>query len=59
MCVYIPTHTMELKDEAVDRTIRRTRFGRGCGPVARQTEEIIYNIYVVSSCALVYTVYVT
>jgi len=26
-----------LKEEALDRTMRRARFGRGFGPVARQT----------------------
>ena len=28
-----------LKDEAVDRTVWRNRFGRGFGPVVRQTTE--------------------
>jgi hypothetical protein len=28
-----------LKDEALDRTMWRTRFGRGFGPVMRQTNE--------------------
>jgi hypothetical protein len=27
----------QLKEEALDRTIWRARFGRGCGPVVRQT----------------------
>jgi hypothetical protein len=27
----------KLKEEAVDRILRRTRFGRGYGPVVRQT----------------------
>ena len=27
----------KLKEEAVDRTVWGTGFGRGCGPVARQT----------------------
>jgi len=27
----------KLKDEALDRTVWRTGFGRGCGPVLRQT----------------------
>jgi hypothetical protein len=27
----------KLKEEALDRTVRITRFGRGCGPVVRQT----------------------
>jgi hypothetical protein len=27
----------KLKEEALDRTLRRTRFGRGYGPVAKQT----------------------
>ena len=26
-----------LKEEALDRTMWRARFGKGCGPVARQT----------------------
>jgi hypothetical protein len=29
----------KLKEEAVDRTLWRTRFGRGYGPVLRQTTE--------------------
>jgi hypothetical protein len=28
-----------LKEEALDRTIWRARFGRGFGPVARETAE--------------------
>jgi hypothetical protein len=28
-----------LKEEALDRTQWRTRFGKGCGPVVRQTTE--------------------
>jgi hypothetical protein len=28
-----------LKEEALDRTLWGTRFGRGCGPVVRQTTE--------------------
>jgi hypothetical protein len=28
-----------LKEEALDRTVWRTRFGRGYGPVVRQTTE--------------------
>ena len=27
----------ELEEEALDRTLWRTRFGRGCGRVVRQT----------------------
>jgi hypothetical protein len=27
----------KLKEEALDRTVWRTRFGKGYGPVARQT----------------------
>jgi len=27
------------KEEAVDRSLWRTGFGRGCGPVVRQTTE--------------------
>ena len=29
----------KLKEEALDRTLWRTRFGRGCGAVIRQTAE--------------------
>jgi hypothetical protein len=29
----------KLKQEALQRTMWRTRFGRGCGPVVRQTTE--------------------
>jgi hypothetical protein len=29
----------KLKEEALDRTLWRTRFGRSYGPVARQTTE--------------------
>jgi hypothetical protein len=36
----------KFKEEALDRTLRRTRFGRGCGPVARQ---VLYEMYVASS----------
>ena len=28
-----------MKEEALDRTVRRTRFARCCGPAARQTME--------------------
>jgi hypothetical protein len=31
----------KLKEEALDRTLWRTRFGRGYGPVVRQTIEIV------------------
>jgi len=27
----------KLKEEALDRNLQRTGFGRGCGPVVRQT----------------------
>jgi hypothetical protein len=30
---------LKLKEEALDHTLRRTRFGRGYGPVVRQTKE--------------------
>jgi hypothetical protein len=29
----------QLKEEALDRTVWRSRFGRGYGPVVRQTAE--------------------
>jgi hypothetical protein len=31
----------KLKEEALDRTVWRTRFGRGFGPVVRQTTELM------------------
>jgi len=31
----------QLKGEALDRTLWRTRFWRGYGPVVRQTTEIV------------------
>jgi hypothetical protein len=30
----------KLKEEALDCTVWRTGFGRGCGPVVRQTTEL-------------------
>jgi hypothetical protein len=33
------TEYWKLNEEALDRTLCRTRFGRGCGPVVRQTIE--------------------
>ena len=30
-------------EEALDRTVWRAGFGRGCWPVVRQTEECKYN----------------
>jgi len=30
-----------LKDEALDRTVWRTRLGRFCGPAIRQTVELM------------------
>jgi hypothetical protein len=33
----------KLKEEALDRTMWRTRFGRGYGPVVRQTAELMNN----------------
>jgi len=29
----------KLKEEALDRTLWRTGFGRGCGPIVRQNTE--------------------
>jgi hypothetical protein len=31
----------KLEEEALDRTVWRTRFGRGCGPVVRQNTKLI------------------
>jgi hypothetical protein len=40
LVVYFYTCTyIHLKEEALDRTLWRTRFGRGYGPVVRQTTE--------------------
>jgi len=33
----------KLKEEALDRTLRRTRFGRSYGPVVKQTIELMNN----------------
>ena len=33
----------KLKEEALDRTLRRTRFGRGCGWTCRETDCGIMN----------------
>jgi len=63
VCLHTHTHTHthkeNLKEEALDPNIWRTRFGRGNGPVPRQTTERMYNIlYVVSSlCAGVHWVH--
>ena len=35
-----------LKEEALDRTMWRARFGRGFGPVVRQTTKWMMNIYI-------------
>jgi hypothetical protein len=32
----------KLKEKAPDRTLWRTRFGKGCGPVVRQTTKYIF-----------------
>ena len=32
----------KLKEKVPDRTLWRTRFGRGCGPVVRQTIKYIF-----------------
>jgi hypothetical protein len=39
----------KLKEEALDRTLWRTRFGRGYGPVVRQTTE--WNEITISPCS--------
>jgi hypothetical protein len=31
----------KFKEEALDRSLWRTRFERGCGPVVRQTTELM------------------
>jgi len=35
----VKTGHLKLKEEALDRTLWRNRFGRGYGPVVRQTTE--------------------
>ena len=42
-----------LKEEAVDRTMRRNRFGGGFGPVVRQNTELITLFVNVNECLLV------
>ena len=37
---------MELKEEALDRTVRRTRFVRGYGALIRQTTERMNQVYI-------------
>jgi len=39
---------VNLKEEALDLTLWRTGFGRGYGPVVRQTSEWISDVYNVS-----------
>jgi len=39
-----------LKEEALDRTMWRSRFGRGFGPVVRQTTNIYIYIYIYLRC---------
>jgi len=36
----------KLEEEALDRTVWRTGFGRGCGPVARQTTVLMNRLFV-------------
>jgi len=38
-----------LKEEALDCTRRRTRFGRGYGPVVRRTAEWVMNVQLESA----------
>jgi hypothetical protein len=39
-----------LKEESLDRTKWRTRFGRGFGPVVRQTTKLMYECNVYQLC---------
>jgi hypothetical protein len=41
-----------LKEEALDRTVWRNRFGRGFGPVVRQNTEWMDQYYCLDSCVL-------
>jgi hypothetical protein len=38
-----------LKEEALDRTVWRTGFGRGCGSVVRQTKAVFFNCRALAS----------
>jgi hypothetical protein len=38
-CMTLMKIYWKLKEEALDRTLWRTRFGRGYGPVGKQTAE--------------------
>jgi hypothetical protein len=40
-----------LKEEALDHTLWRTRFGRGYGPVVRQTAEWMSSVSVTRLCS--------
>jgi hypothetical protein len=45
-----------LKEEALDRTMWRANFGRGFGPVVRQTAKWMNNIYIyiyLCACAII------
>ena len=48
-----------LKEEALDRTIWRHRFGGGFGPVVRQITEWMWEFYGHYICVLVYSVFQT
>ena len=43
-----------LKEEALDRTMWRARFGRGFGPVVRQTTKLNEYIYIYNCTKLHY-----
>jgi hypothetical protein len=44
-----------LKEEALERILSRIRFGRGYGPVVRQTTELInYDMYQKYAASLLY-----
>jgi hypothetical protein len=42
----------KLKQEALDRTLWRTRFASGYGPVVRQTKKLINIIYILHTYIL-------
>jgi hypothetical protein len=51
-----------LKEKALDRTMWRARFGRGFGPVVRQTaewmNEWVYYITIIRSAWLIYWLFI-
>jgi len=53
----ITTEYWKLKEEALDRTVWRTEFGRGCGPVVRQTAEWMIELATIVNLECVYLIF--